>query len=235
MILSFLSSHYLCCSVTSLSVTRCHQHGFVLRLLRKPSVLWDPLSPKTWRRHPTLSPSSKKPSRAPTPAQDDQPVLCTFTTVLLGSDPNHNRNSFQWTVQTADSGLIHLQSQETQTSPCWWKVGWSFVVCKSFLELHSKTVLQHSPDQLKNFKNNSSKNPVWLHTVCLAYSKCLETLRSQIDREMYHIFVSRAGECYEAVLLWSRKNVFCELSISNNWTWMLFRVNLTFKSAIQCQ
>lgn len=76
-------------------------------------------------------------------------------------------------------------------SPPWrWKVVWSLELLKTFLGLHDKTVLQHSPKQAEvdgdislniKKKNPEKKNITWLLTADPMQSKSLEAQRSQID------------------------------------------------------
>ena len=45
-------------------------------------------------------------------------------------------------------------------SPSWWKVRWNVVVHKTFLELHSKTELQHSAKQLEQLETWFKMNQI---------------------------------------------------------------------------
>ena len=60
--------------------------------------------------------------------------------------------SFVWYKQYFLKGQVHPKKEYSVLifQPlCWRKVGWNFVVRKTFLELHSKTVWQYPPKQLK--------------------------------------------------------------------------------------
>ena len=49
----------------------------------------------------------------------------------------------------SSSYVCHLTSVIISSPSRWWKVTWGFKAHKPFLELHSNTVLQHSPKQLE--------------------------------------------------------------------------------------
>ena len=65
-----------------------------------------------------------------------------------------------------------------------WKDRWSFVVDKTFLELRSKTEVQHSPLRVDGEHKNQQQlqlNMKWLHTAHLGVIQVSETLKSKID------------------------------------------------------
>ena len=69
-------------------------------------------------------------------------------------DPPHVASHFR--VQRSD---VLLQRSASPNSRCWWEVGWSFRVNKTFLELHGKkTVLQHSPSLVLKMNKTSERN-----------------------------------------------------------------------------
>ena len=87
------------------------------------------------------------------------------------------------------------ESSAWSAHPTYWrKVRWSFVVQKTFQELYSTTMLQHSVKELKQMgtyfktqiqqeknKNKKNKSTEWLHIPCLAYLKSSDAQWSQID------------------------------------------------------
>ena len=59
-------------------------------------------------------------------------------------------SSFQtFSINLKDTFTLIWKAVIICSPPCWWKVGWSSLVHKTFLDLHRKTVSQLSPKQLK--------------------------------------------------------------------------------------
>lgn len=81
-------------------------------------------------------------------------------------------NSLCWVTLEMNPSAKKENSLIIFSPTCWWRVGQSFVVHQTLLELHSETVLQRSAEQLtqmgtcfKIFKELTKKKDIqWLHT-----------------------------------------------------------------------